>query len=174
MQVDRETEKNESVLREISSHEEIDEQHAVGSSGKAAVQPAESNEVDSHSPSEPLNGSTNFPDNNDAVEASMNEQRGQEDDAPTGIHRYPQRVRKAPTRFTINAFTRKYDSDEPRTRDTVHDEDKRDLLNAINNEVNTLEKMNCWNIVDEQIDENILNKIFFKSVRGRGRSLRQI
>lgn len=62
------------------------------SNGNLTVQPTESDEVDSHNPSELLNDSTNIQDSNDAVEASPNEQGCQEDAEPTGIHRYPQRV----------------------------------------------------------------------------------
>lgn len=52
-------------------------------------------------------------ESNNAVEASRNEQDGQEADAPTGIHIYLQRVQKAHTPFTLSAITRKHDSDEP-------------------------------------------------------------
>lgn len=89
VKVEEGTDNDETVPREISSHEEIDAQPVLGSNRNVSVHPTESDKVDSHTPSELSNASTNFQDNSDAVDASTNKQGAQEVYEPTGIHRYP-------------------------------------------------------------------------------------
>lgn len=68
--------------------------------------------------------SANFQDNNNAGEASKNEQGSEEDDELTGPHTYISNVRRALTRFTICSLTEKHDKYEPTARNALHPEIK--------------------------------------------------
>lgn len=78
-----------------------------------------------HDPCELVYDSPNSEENYNAEEVSSNEYGGQENDAPTRTHRYPQRLRKAFTRFSINALTKAHDSDEPTTKDELDGDNKK-------------------------------------------------
>lgn len=74
--------------------------------------------------------------------------------------RYPQRERRKPTRFTINAEKRTHYDEEPLTAQALKGDDAFNWRTAMNKEVDTLEAMQCWDIVKRPENEKVLHTKF--------------
>lgn len=76
-------------------------------------------------------------------EASENATKLDKDIAP----RYSRRERQQPKQLTITALSRVRNDDEPTTRTVLMDIDEKERRAALDSEVNTLQSMNCWEVV---------------------------